>query len=413
MNLIFINQYFPPDEAPTGLMLERVAEELVGEGHEVTILCAKGGYAKTGEKDAGEGPDDLEAPEFRVVRIGGTGFGRRTFLGKISDYAFFYAGVARHLAFLSPKPDRIIALTTPPYLSILARFFSKLRGGDHGHWVMDLYPDVMTAHGMLSSKSLMGRFLNQLARWGFGGKRCQMVLTLGPDMAERAAKYLSPAIPRQWVPLWGTAGSPDEPIKSRDLQQLLPEEEDEETVVLMYSGNMGLGHRFGEFLEVAANAGKQFQWKFHGQGKRRVEVEIFLKENPGAPVTLGDYVPREELSVHLAGADVHLASLDPVWDGTMVPSKLQGIFSIGRPVIFVGSEDCAMGTWIQESDGGWVVAPGDINSLKRVINESRVSRVRKEKGRNAQKYAQLHFQAGKNAKRIAAYLSKESFRAES
>jgi len=412
MHILFINQYFPPDGAPTGLMLERVAEELAEQGHEVTVLCAEGGYAGTGTKGAVDCNDHRANSRFRVVRVGGPGFGRRTFLGKIADYAFFYFGVARHLAFIRPKPDRIVALTTPPYLSILARFFSRVRGGDHAHWVMDLYPDVMVAHGMLKPSGMTVRFLDTLARWGFGGSRCKMVLTLGPDMEERAAKHLSSGIPRQWVPLWGTAKSRDGSGKTRDgsgntrdVQEASGKASEDEPVVLMYSGNMGLGHRFGEFLEVAATAGPQFQWKFHGQGKRRVEVERFLKEHPEAPVTLGDYVPREALSAHLEAADVHLASLDPVWDGTMVPSKLQGIFAIGRPVIFVGSGDCAMGGWIKESGGGWVVPPEDLPSLEQALHESLILKNREEKGRNAREYAERHFQPKRNAAKIANYLS--------
>ena len=323
----------------------------------------------------------------------------------MADYACFYFGVALNLAFIRPKPDRIVGLTTPPYLSILARFFSKIRGGDHAHWVMDLYPDVMVAHGMLKQSGIPVRFLNTLARWGFGGRRSKMVLTLGPDMEERTARHLSSSIPRQWVPLWGTSETSDGAAKNKAVQESPKKAPEDETVVLMYSGNMGLGHRFGEFLEVAANAGPQFQWKFHGGGKRRVEVERFLKVHPEAPVTLGDYVPREELSAHLAAADVHLASLDPVWDGTMVPSKLQGIFAIGRPVIFVGSEDCAMGSWIRESNGGWVVPPEDLESLEKALHESLIVKNREEKGRNARKYAERHFQAKRNAARIARYLS--------
>jgi hypothetical protein len=42
MHLVLINQYYPPDLAPTGWMLEAVAEELVRAGHRVTVLCAAG-----------------------------------------------------------------------------------------------------------------------------------------------------------------------------------------------------------------------------------------------------------------------------------------------------------------------------------------------------------------------------------
>ena len=50
MHLVFLNQYYPPDVAPTGVMLEAVVEELARQGHAVTVLCAAGGYAGGGEE---------------------------------------------------------------------------------------------------------------------------------------------------------------------------------------------------------------------------------------------------------------------------------------------------------------------------------------------------------------------------
>jgi len=392
MNIVLVNQYFPPDGAPTGVMLQKVAEELVRQGHVVTVLCGKGGYAEVGEKAADEARD----LKYQVTRVGGTVFGRETFLGKITDYAFFYLGVAKGLAFMKQKPDRIIALTTPPYLSILARFFSKMRGGDHAHWVMDLYPDVMVAHGLFKSGGLRERFFGLLTRWGFGGKRSQVVLTLGPDMQKRTARHLLAQTPREWVPLWSSVEIPSEVVND-DVDQ-------RGRVVLMYSGNMGLGHRFGEFLAAAASGEGEFEWKFCGQGKRRGEIEEFLENYPESSVSLEDYVPRESLPAHLATADVHLVSLDPSWDGTMLPSKLQGIFSIGKPVIFVGSETGTMGNWVAESGGGWIVEPDDVESMREALAAASDAEVRREKGEAALNYACKHFNASKNAGRIAGIL---------
>jgi hypothetical protein len=214
MKIVFLNQYHPPDAAPTGVMLAAVAEELAAQGHEVTVICAEGGYA--GGRDAftqashlsptargGNGPQTKKedpsggGPASRdevgrmrksdptMLRIRATRFGRGTFGGKVMDYLSYYVGVAWKLLWLRPRPERIVALTTPPYLSVLARVLSKVRGGDHAHWVMDLYPDVMVAHGMLREGSAAHRLLAGLARWGFGGKRRAALLTLGPDMAER------------------------------------------------------------------------------------------------------------------------------------------------------------------------------------------------------------------------------------
>ena len=99
MHLVFINQYYPPDLAPTGWMLEAVAEELVRGGHRVTVICAAGGYAEEGGKSAGR-PMQNAAGGPEVIRIGATGFGRKTFSGKLLDYLSFYLWVAWRLAFL-------------------------------------------------------------------------------------------------------------------------------------------------------------------------------------------------------------------------------------------------------------------------------------------------------------------------
>jgi hypothetical protein len=50
-------------------------------------------------------------------------------------------------------------------------------------------------------------------------------------------------------------------------------------------------------------------------------IEAFRFHHPGLPVALHDYAPEAILRDHLRSADVHLVSLLPTWEGTMVPSK--------------------------------------------------------------------------------------------
>ena len=107
VHLVLLNQYYPPDEAPTGLMLEAVAAALVEAGHRVTVLCAEGGYAGTGSTPKSGAPETSVAGEPRgrgveVIRIGTTKFGRGTFVGKLADYASYYLGVAWKLLTLDP-----------------------------------------------------------------------------------------------------------------------------------------------------------------------------------------------------------------------------------------------------------------------------------------------------------------------
>ena len=122
---------------------------------------------------------------------------------------------------------------------------------------------------------------------------------------------------------------------------------------------------------------------------------------------LMDYVPAEELTSHLLSGDVHLASMEPSWDGTMVPSKLQGSFSVGRPVLFVGSRTCSIGKWILESGGGWGVAPGDLVALQTAMLEGCDAEERTRRGSLAAQFAREHFDVEINAARVAELLGNE------
>ncbi len=425
MHLVFLNQYHPPDAAPTGVMLAAVVEELRSQGHRVTVICAAGGYAEAaGARPARDRPSDAHSADrsdpatgndtgCRVIRIRATRFGRGTFLGKLADYASYYLGVAFRLAVIRPRPGRIVALTTPPYLAVLARAMSKPLGCDHAHWVMDVYPDVMVAHGMLRDSGIPHRLLAGLAGWGIGGNRAAARLTLGPDMAATLARQTRGTAPEPaWIPLWST-----EPRKQRreedNAARIAARRREmgwtDDQMIVMYSGNMGLGHRFSEILEVIRGTPARHpppaRFVFFGAGKRRDEIEAFLAERPDAPVELHDYAPAEILHTHLMSADVHLASLDAKWTGTMLPSKLQGIFTAGRPVIFIGDSHSAISRWIDESGGGWVVAPGDTRALARAIDEARDPDVRESRGGAAAEFAAAHFQRGPNAARAATLLA--------
>jgi hypothetical protein len=348
----------------------------------------------------------------------------------------FYLGVAWRLAWIHPRPDRVVALTTPPYLSVLARLVTKLRGAYHAHWVMDLYPDVMVAHGMLSPGKMAHRALAALARWGMGGRRCAAVITLGPDMARRIRHLLGTCRDDliSWIPLWGGTACPQvEPgLALEDPARVLRRQrgwQDDELVV-MYSGNMGLGHRFDEIFKVIrdgcgeanpenpsrgtnawrrkSSAGKPVRFAFFGGGKRRGEIEEFMTANPGCAMELHDYVPAESLAEHLRSADLHLVTLEPKWTGTMLPSKLQGIFAVGRPVVFIGDSNSSIAMWIKESGGGWVVPPQDCQTLARVMDEACNESIRGQRGLAALAYAQVHFDRNSNQRKVAKALLADS-----
>lgn len=392
MRIAAVNQFYPPDVAPTGVALHEVCRRLAARGHEVTVLCSSRSYDGRSRYPARETLDGVS-----VIRVAATGFGRTTFAGKLCDYASFYLAVVRRLLLSCRAWDLVLTLTTPPYIGLLSKCPAACRGTRRAQWVMDVYPDAMVAHGMLRSGSFCHRLLVRMTRWMVRGN--DLVLTLGPDMAERLAGHSSGKDRQiEWVPLWSGPGLA--PWRADEPNRLREERGWNDAVVFMYSGNMGLGHRFGEFLAVARDWQPECRarWVFSGAGKRRDEIEQETEKLDCTEIM--GYCDRSQLQAHLCSADVHLASLDEDWSGCMIPSKVQNIFAVGKPVVFVGGTRSVIAQWIRESGGGWLVPEGDVEALRKAVAEAMDPEERVRRGRQARLFAEAHFDVEINSTRI-------------
>jgi colanic acid biosynthesis glycosyl transferase WcaI len=402
MRFLLLNQFYPPDVAPTGQYLHDLARALTRRGHSVKVLCSRRSYNGMKTFPSYEHMDGVE-----VKRLPATGFGRRGFAGKIVDYASFYGLLLFALLFERKRPDLILSLTTPPYVGLLAKIAAKKHGCRHTHWIMDLYPDVLFAHGMLQPNGKLSRFLRKLTGWQLKG--ADRVFTLGPKMAERISVYCDhPHSTVCWIPLW--SNSELDAWRENETNPLRAERGwISDDVVFLYSGNMGLGHRFNEFLAAARQMGGSGpRWVFAGDGKRREEIVAFAKANPSARIEFPDSVPYSQLRAHLCSADVHLASMDSAWQGTMVPSKLQGSFAVGRPVLYVGGRDCETALWIQQSGGGWVVDENDLQALLSAVEQASDPNERRRRGRAALEFAREHFLKSAGCGRFIDLLENEN-----
>jgi glycosyltransferase involved in cell wall biosynthesis len=247
------------------------------------------------------------------------------------------------------------------------------------------------------------RALQALARLSLAG--ASVVIGLGPSMAEILRGYAGEHVRIESVPLWAPSElepwPAGEPVPLRAARGW-----ERERTVLMYSGNMGLGHRFGEFLEAARRGGgKGSRWVFAGAGRSRPEIEAFAAKHPEAGIELMPYAPEEQLREHLCSADVHLVSLDAQWAGCIFPSKLQASFALGKPVIFVGTDGQDMARWVRESGGGWVVGEGDVDGLLQAVREASDPAERARRGANALSYCRRELNQQHNVSRMLRMLT--------
>jgi UDP-N-acetylglucosamine:LPS N-acetylglucosamine transferase len=197
MRTLFLNQFYVPDVAATGQLLADVAQELAAQGHEVHVICSRHAYSGGAERFPAEGVVN----GVYVHRVGATGFGRRTFIGRTMDYFSFYVTAAWRALWL-PRVDVCVSLTTPPFISLIGLLLSKLKGTQNVIWVMDVYPDIAVAYGALRRKALMYRLLTRLNRLLY--RNAAAVISLGEVMTERLQALGAPSnilhTVHNWVP---------------------------------------------------------------------------------------------------------------------------------------------------------------------------------------------------------------------
>ena len=157
MKLLILNQYAPPAQAPTSRLVDELRAFLVHQGHTVRIVSERAEYRG------------------RHARMGSR------LLRELKALAVITWG-----ALLSkPRPDVILALSSPPCLLVAAALVARIRGIVLAHWAMDLYPDLAIALGELPPTGVSEIF-RTLMRWAYS--RCAIIVALDDDMAAHLKK---------------------------------------------------------------------------------------------------------------------------------------------------------------------------------------------------------------------------------
>lgn len=360
--ILFVNQHYPPDVASTGQHLSDLTEHLAEAGFDVDVLTSSARYEGGG----------LAAPEketlrgVRVRRVSVPGFGRDSHLGRILDYAGFFAAALARLLF-GERYDLVVYLTTPPLLPVLGLVGRLARGQSYAVWSMDLHPEAEEALGIYPEDAWYASALAALSDLSY--RRADFVVDLGPVMKERIEGKGVPRERMHTIPVWNDADRVHPVPRSEN--PLIEEFGVEDRFVVMYSGNAGLGHRFEEVLRAMERfAGHpDIFFLFVGDGPRRQEIEEFTSAAGITNFAYHDYVDRELLSYSLSVAHVHLITLKSEMAGIAAPGKLYGILAAGRPALMVGPERSEPGHVIREYGVGTVVEPTDTGESVKAICE--------------------------------------------
>lgn len=360
-----LSELYHPEVTSTGHFMTGIAEALAAE-HRVGALSCQPTYASRGAR----APWDERLNGVEIHRCWSTTLSRESTLPRLLNVASITLSIAAAGLRRVKRDDVIIAVTNPPLLPSAAALISRVRGARLVLKVDDVYPDIMSATGMLSSQSLVYRALERSSKRAFCAS--ERICVLGRDMAKRVGRYLPDGHERiQIIPNWADV---DEvaPIP-RKAHPLLEKLGLSERFVILIAGNMGRPQDFEVVLSAAQRLLMEPEVSFLviGDGYRRPWFREQVAARKVRNVTVLDPRPRAEQSSFLGACDVALSALVPGMGGVSVPSRLYSHLAAGRPVLVVGDRDCEAGKTVVEGNIGWHIEAGDVEGLVAAVLAAR------------------------------------------
>jgi colanic acid biosynthesis glycosyl transferase WcaI len=277
MRILLLNQTFHPDVVATAQYLTQLAVALAEEGHRVTVVASRRGY------DAQEQlfPQHETWRDVEIHRIRSSRFGKSSKTRRAVDFATFMLSCAGR-AFTLPRHDVVVALTSPPLISLLGAVLARLRGSRFIYWIMDLNPDEAVAAGWVRQNSLAARALEALSRFSL---RCATrIIVLDRFVKERIRSKGIDAEKIAVIPTWSLDDAVQYDAAGR--KAFRKQHGLEGKFVVMYSGNHSPCHPLDTLLEAARAlaADSRIRFLFVGGGSGFGQHPVLALPTDRAPV---------------------------------------------------------------------------------------------------------------------------------
>lgn len=289
-----LSQYLWPDDAPTGIYAEQLADALGARGVPVRLVGGTGRYRAGGRP----------APFTQIDRVAHRE-GRR---GHLVSTALEYDSVRRAFAAeirRSVAPGDVVVVTSAPPTTIGLIREIRARGARGVYWLQDFYPELIRGvveYPLALRRSFAARWRAKIAAWDLVVKAAGNLGYQGPNAR----------VVRNWPTLdLGAA----RPFRQR---------------TALYSGNLGWGHHLPSFVSLCASLREQgFEITVQGDGPGLARLPGWIRTRPALART-------EDLVAAYWEAEVHLVAGHPDLPTAVFPSKFWNARATGRRVLFSG-----------------------------------------------------------------------------
>ncbi|MBO5633137.1 MAG: glycosyltransferase family 4 protein, partial [Aeriscardovia sp.] len=257
------------------------------------------------------------------------------------------------------KYDRVfVQQLSPVMMSAPGVLYKRIRKVPLYTWVLDLWPESLTAAGGINNKHILAFFRHYVKSQY---KHSDKILTSSRSFEKSILGYGDYKDKIVFFPQWSDGGRGDlvEPKETPSIP---------DGFKLMFAGAVGEAHGFECTMQAAllTKEHKDIKWIIVGDGRKLDWVKQFINDNglEETVFTLGRF-PSETMPWFFKQADVMLVTLndDPLFK-LYAPAKISSYMAAAKPIVAVLNGEGA--EVICEAQCGWSLPAGDAEGFAKL-----------------------------------------------
>lgn len=330
MKILYFHQHFSTPKGSAGIRSYAMAQSLIRNSHQVTMVCGSFGAGQTGltqpfDKGVRRGVvDGIDIIEFELPYSNSLSFLKRILI--FLSFAFKSIKVA-----FTENYDVLFATTTPLTAGIPGIFAKWLRRKPFVFEVRDLWPELPKAMGVIKNPIVLWMML--VLEW-VSYRSADRLVGLSPGIVEGIKKR--GVLPEKVASI---PNGCDLDIFAQEHETWRPAEVKSTDLMAIFTGTHGLANGLDAVIEAAAELQKRgrddIKLVLVGDGMQKKPLMARAQQLKLTNIVFHDPVNKTKLAGLMASADLGLqilANVPAFYYGTS-PNKFFDYIAAGLPVL--------------------------------------------------------------------------------
>lgn len=401
MKILYFHQHFSTPKGSAGIRSYAMAQTLIKNGHQVTMVCGSFGAGQTGlaqpfVKGARRGVvDGIDIIEFELPYSNSMSFLQRVKI--FLSFAFKSIKVA-----LTEKYDVVFATTTPLTAGIPGIAAKWLKRKPFVFEVRDLWPELPKAMGVIKNPIVLS--LMSALEWA-SYRSADRLIGLSPGIVQGITKR---GVAPEKVAL--IPNGCDLNIFAGEHESWRPAQVAESDLMAIFTGTHGLANGLDAVIAVATELKKRqrddIKLVLVGDGMKKKDLQLQAQKLELNNVVFHDPVNKDKLAGLMASAGLGLqilANIPAFYYGTS-PNKFFDYIAAGLPVL--NNYPGWLAEMIEEKQCGFSVLPESPERFADALEKAADNREElKNMGVRAQELAREEFDRVKLSQRFSEWVT--------